>query len=89
MQSAPWELLLGPFGALVLALTLLWNLLRRSAAREESLLADLRQSRAQLEQEHAGRLSDAKATTATLLEVTDRIHQTLDSLDRLHRNHPP
>lgn len=82
-MGTSWELLLGSQGALVLAIALLGWLLRRAQEAHRELLRDLHTTRAQLEAEHAGRLADAKATTTTLLEVTERIHRTLDNLERL------
>ena len=94
------QLAIGPAGALVIALTaavLAGKELRRKHMAEvkrlEQLLAErtgeCEQCRAQLQAEHAARLDDAKATTATLLSLNDRIHQTLDNLEALTRGTRP
>ena len=91
-----FQLVIGPAGALVLAVLFgagaAKELRKKHAEQIETLRAalarrveELCQVRAQLEAEHAARLLDAKATTKTLLDLNDRIHRTLDALDSLTR----
>ena len=90
------QLVIGPAGALVLAVIFGAAAAKELRKRHDEELAalrasllrrevDLTQARAQLEAEHAARLGDAKATTQTLLDLNDRIHQTLDTLETLTR----
>jgi len=90
------SLVLGPLGALVLSVTLLATLLRElrrkhqaELARLDSLLAERAREVSELSdrltEEHAGRLADARETTRTLMDLNDRIHQTLERLETLTR----
>lgn len=91
------SLAVGPAGAAVVAL--LFALLagremrRRHQAERQTLLEQLNQRTAEaaaarlaLDEEHAARLRDAKEQTQTLLQLSDRIHQTLNNLSALTRS---
>ncbi len=96
MTEAWLQLVLGPLGALVLAVSIgvaALRELRRKHAQELQWLTDALRQREQenaslqekLDTEHAARLKDAHDMTDTLLALNDRIHQTLDRLETLTR----
>ncbi len=99
--------LLGPSGALVLAVVAL-RYQTRAAALERTTLRqryeaeiqrlaqalDLEQrehlaTRAALSEEHRARLRDARATTDTLLHLTDRVHETVDGMRAIYESATP
>ena len=86
------EVALGPVGALALAVPTAAYALRKVEARYESELATVRaaltkcegeldDARSALAAETQARLADAKAASASLLAVYDRVHATLDGLE--------
>lgn len=92
---------LGPSGALVLAVIALRHQTRAASREQETLrrryeqeIDHLRQeldheqrehqaTGGALREEHRARLEDARRTTATLLQLTDRIHTTVDGIREL------
>lgn len=91
------QLVIGPVGALVLAIVYGAGAVKELRAKHaeqiqqltdsrEVRIKELAELRCQLQQEHAARLEDAKATTRTLLDLNDRIHRTLDTLETLTRS---
>lgn len=90
------QLVIGPAGALVLAVLYGWGAVKELRAKHSEQIAQLLESRdlrikeltecrTQLQNEHAARLQDARETTRTLLDLNDRIHRTLDGLEALTR----
>lgn len=71
-MQANWELLLGPFGGLVLCFVCLVVLWRKLQARD-----------LELAKEHEARLVDAKQYAEALLRVAEGTHQAIDRLSDL------
>ena len=67
-ETIDWALQLGPAGLLAAAVYMLW---RELNALQLLLLA-----------EKQARLDDAKAGTTALLAVVERVHATIDALER-------
>jgi CHAD domain-containing protein len=90
MDSEILNKILGPVGALVLAIVCLRWVVKQW--REEVKLL-----RANLSAEHQARLKDAKAATETLLHLNDRLHHTIAQLSEIassirkssRSTHPP
>ena len=69
----------GSNGAVVLLLVALVYLHKQNEKRQDDLMA-------KLENERALRLADAKSNSVALLEMQDRVHTTIEDLDRLNES---
>ncbi len=78
MQQTNWELVLGPFGALVICLAAMVMLWRKLQQKDE-----------QLSKEHESRLTDSRQYAETLLRVAEATHQAIDRLNGIAQNDPP
>lgn len=82
-MPADWQTqVMGPLGALVLALAgLLWVV--------RQWRSDVKALATKLEEEHQARLEDARANTQAMLDLNDRAHETVRQLgeiaDRLQK----
>jgi alkylation response protein AidB-like acyl-CoA dehydrogenase len=88
------QLVLGPLGALALAVTAAVVMTRELGRRHSAevqwlrdeiarLQVSVRETRAQLDAEQIARVRDAKSSNAAILEVSDRVHSTICRLEDL------
>lgn len=85
MSAELWQALLGPVGALALAMAglyRLWSELQAAKARHEALCAEHAKERnalhAKLEVEQDARFADARETTTALLKMQERVIRAVE-----------